>query len=243
MNDIKRIDRSFLLCLIGFILMAAALVFCLIAVNIWIENVKIQTLLYFILLIASLIVVSVFKTVLERITQISFLIKIRAHPGDPLPMNHTRSMDSMGEHMVSLGYERSIQDLNHALYFRIAKEEVKRIFRRYTLEVVVLIEPHNTQFYLDQVDQEIHNLQQASLKKGKKIVRMLITQIKEINELDDATKTLIKEIIFVRTNQTVISTINVGLYRSLDVAVMLYSDTYHPSLYYVQHINSIKKII
>ncbi len=223
--------------------MTAALVFGLIAVNIWVENLKTQTLLYFLILIAALIVVSVFKTVLERITQISFLIKIRAHPGDPLPMNHTRSMENIGEHMLNLGYERHLQDLNHALYFRIAKEEVKRIFRGYTLEVVVLIEPQNAYFYLDQVDQEIATLQQASLKKGKKIVRMLITQIKEIEDLDDATKTLIKEIIFVRTKQTVISTINVGLYRAQGVAVMLYSDTYHPSLYYVQHIKSIKKII
>ncbi|MDP3129913.1 MAG: hypothetical protein Q8N15_01130, partial [Bacillota bacterium] len=143
------------------------------------------------------------------------------------------------------------QDLEHALYHRLNRDPIdNRTFKRYLLEVVVLVNQRQNVFYLEQVDQEIAKIQQKYLKEHMRIYRMLITQVKEIGILDDHTKELIKEILFIRSNwdlfrpnRTVISTVNVGLYRAENAAVMLYSDTYHPSLYYEYHINEIKKII
>jgi len=251
MNDIRRVNRQFLANFISALGIAFAIVFGMIAANIWIPDANIQYLIYFFSLIAIMFIGAFFKVKLDRITQLSYLVKIRASQGGPLPMNHTKKPDDMPEHLKTLGYELFAQDLEHALYHRINKDPIGRSsFSRYTLEIVVLVNQRQNVFYLEQVDQEISNLQQKYLKERKKLDHMLITQMKEVGILDERTKDLIKEIIFVRSNwelfkpfRTVISTLNVGIYRAEGVAVMLYSDTYRPSLYYEYHINEVKKII
>ncbi|MCK7489054.1 MAG: hypothetical protein MZU79_01515 [Anaerotruncus sp.] len=210
----------------------AALAFGMIAANIWIADENIQYVIYFFSLIAILVVAGLFKTKLDRTTQLSYLIKIRANQGGPLPMNRTKNPDDLPDHLKSLGYERFAWDLDHAIYHRVTKDQIKRLFPRYMLEIVILVNQRKNVFYLEQADQEIAKIQEKYLKEKKVMDRMTITQVKEIGILDDATKDLIKEIIFIRSNRTVISTINVGLYRAEGVAVMLYSDTYRPSLYY-----------
>ena len=111
------------------------------------------------------------------------------------------------------------------------------------LEVVVLIHQEGDSFYLDAVDEDIHKIQQEQLKDHKKIDRMFITQIKQIDELNDETRESIKEIVFIKSSIGIISTINVGCHKPSGTAVMLYSDTYSPSLYYKYHIEQIKNII
>ena len=86
-------------------------------------------------------------------------------------------------------------------------------------------------------------LRDEIFKEKKKINRLIITQIKEIKELDDKTRDEIKEVIFIRTKRLIISTLNVGLFQTQKKAVMLYSDTYSPSLYYKYHLDEIKKIL
>lgn len=243
MNDIKQINRTFLFTLLSLIGVVVAIAFGMIAANIWVVDPNVQYVIYFFSLLAILFVGGIFKTKLDRITQFSYLIKIRAHQGGPLPMNHTKNPDDLPDHLISLGYERYVWDLDHAVYHRVTRDRIKRQFSRYMLEVVVLVSPRKNVFYLEQVDQEIAAIQQKYLKERKVMDRMTITQIKEIGILDENTKNQIKEIIFIRANRTVISTVNVGIYPAGGVAVMLYSDTYRPSLYYEHHINEIKKII
>ncbi len=243
MNDIRRINRSFLFTLIALVGAVAALSFVMIAANIWIVDENAAYVVYFVSLLAILVVVGLFKGKLDRITQLSYLIKIRAHPGDPLPIRHAKNLDDLPDHLKSLDYERYVWDLDHAVYYRVTKDEIKRLFPRYILEVVVLVSPRKNAFYLEQVDGEIAAIQQMILKSKRVMDRMTITQIKEIGNLDETTKEQIKEIIFIRANRTIISTINVGIYPAGGVAVMLYSDTYRPSLYYTRHIDEIKKII
>jgi hypothetical protein len=72
---------------------------------------------------------------------------------------------------------------------------------------------------------------------------MFITQVKEISSMDEQTKDAIREIVFVKTSVGVVSTINIGLHFPSNKAVLMYSETYSPSLYYRYHIDEIKLFV
>jgi hypothetical protein len=54
---------------------------------------------------------------------------------------------------------------------------------------------------------------------------------------------LIKETFFFKTQNSVISTINIALHQESEKAVMFYSDKFSPSLYYTEQIDEIKKMV
>ena len=117
------------------------------------------------------------------------------------------------------------------------------MLRGYILEIVVLIKDNEPEFYLDAVDNEIQKIQDILIKEKRRVDKMLITQVKFIEELDDNTKKQLSEIVFIRTQTNVISTINVGIDLDNSEAIMLYSDQFTPSLYYTYHVDQIKKMI
>ena len=215
----------------------------MVMINIYVENESIEYAIYFALLILLLFIVPMFKNHLDRLINLSYLIKIRYHAAGPLAMNYSKDKETLVSRIKKLGYQRYAFDKYHALYYRVTKDQIKKIFRRYMLEVVVLLENTADEFYLSVVDEEISMIQQNHLKEHRKMDRMLITQIKDIDDLEDETKEKIKEILFIRQQQTIISTINVGLHHSSEKALVLYSETYSPSLYYKHHIQEIKEII
>lgn len=243
MSDIKKINRQFLVNLIVFTSIIIVAIAIMIVANVMIENENLEYLIYFPVLIILIFVVSTFKNRIDQISNLSYIIKIRAHQAPSLAMNHTKNIDSFERFIQGMDFIRFSYDNKHTLYYRLYKDDVKKIFKRYILEVIVLVDQKQQGFFLDVVDQEIGKIQQKHLAEQKKINRMIITQIKEVSELDEKTKELIKEIVFFRTNLGIISTINIGLHRSTNSAVMLYSDDYSPSLHYRKHVNLIKKII
>lgn len=243
MNDVKRFNRRILVHLILILLVVAGLIFAFIAAGLWIENVNIQFVVCLGSLILGVMAYGILQGRMDRLMQFGYLARIRANAGDPLPMDYTRDMGKTEDRLKCLGYRLHRRETDHALYFRVTKDDLRKTFPKHVLEVVVLLEPDVTGFYLNSVDVEIGEIQQSHLKLGKRIDRMLITQIKEITDLDEKTKESIKEIIYVRTRYTILSTINVGLYRPKSLALMLYAATYRPSIYYRKHLEEIRRIL
>lgn len=244
MTDIEKINRKFLVTLISFIIVVLILAGIMITTNILVPDQyeDYEYIVYFTVFIIMLFILPYFKNRIDKLTNISYILKIRSHEAPPLELNRTIN-PNFGGYLRSLDFVKFTVDKDHIFYYRMEKDTVKRIFKRYMLEVIVLIDEKQEDFFLDTVDTNIGKIQQQMLTEGKKINRMLITQIKEISNLDDQTKEKIKEIAFFRTNLGVISTINVGIYKKANMGVLLYSDTYSPSLYYQKHIDLIKQII
>ncbi|MGD9910277.1 MAG: hypothetical protein AB7U79_06735 [Candidatus Izemoplasmatales bacterium] len=242
-QDIKKINKQFLFNLLLFVGILALLVGGSIAVLIFYPNDAMKYVIIFFAMIVMIVVASVFKTILERITNISYLIKIMNNAGGPLPLNYGRYPDKFANNLVNIGFTRYSMNPKYTLYYRISKDFIKKTFRRHVLELVVHIHSASSPFYLDDVDVMIGKIQQEELKKGVRFDKMLITQVKDVLELNDETKKQLKEIIFVKTKYSVISTINVGLHQASAQAVMMYATNYSPSLYYAHHIETIKKII
>lgn len=252
MSDVKKINQRFFFTLFVFVILIISGIASMVFANLYISNTDVQYVIYFVVMIGLIVAAGLFQTKFIRLTNTAYLIKIRYHAAKPLPMNHTKSWDDMPSFLMSQGYMRYAFDSQHKLFYRVTKDTIKKIFNKHMLEVVVLVEPHVNEFYLSAVDEEISRIQQAHLKDGKRMERMLITQFKPIQDLSDETKDKIKEIFFLKTREislflrartAIISTINVGLHVPSDTALMLYSDTYSPSLYYTHHIEQIKSMI
>ncbi len=243
MNDSKKINRQFFFTLISFIGIVGLAAAIMVVSGIYIENNDIIYAIYFAVLMIMMFVVSMYKNALERMTNTSYIIKIRSNQSAPLQLNHLKNFDQMTSILNARGYSRFNYDDNHTLFYRLSKDIIKKMNRRFMLEIVTLIHKQTDSFYLDVVDEDIHKIQQQQLADHHKIDRMLITQIKQVDTLNDETKESIKEIVFVKSNVGIVSTINIGVHKPSNLAVMLYSDTYSPSLYYKYHIEQIKKFI
>merc|ERR1711879_876522 len=105
---------------------------------------------------------------------------------------------------------------------RTEKDQVKKMFRGYTLEIVVYTSKIEPEFYLDIVDEEVQAIQDKLRSEKKRVAQILVTQIKQVDELTDDVKVKTSEVFFMRMKNIVISTINVSIDLSTDKAVFLY---------------------
>ncbi len=243
MSDIKSINRQFFVALISFVvIIVVALVGTLLA-YIYIKNYNITYPIYLTVLLLMIFISSRYKNTFDQIANLSYIIKIRGNEAKPLDIHKLVNLDHANIVFKKYDYLHFSQDNAYSIYYKVTKDHIKKIFRHYILTIIVVLHNKNADFYLDRVDKEINKLRDQQYKEKRKVDRLIITQIKEISDLSDATKETIKEIVFIRTNRIVISTINVGLYKTAQKAVMLYSDTYSPSLYYNYHIDEIKNVI
>ncbi len=238
MEDIKKINRLFLtnlLLFVGAIILiigAALLAYFLLPEDI-------AYLIWFILLIVLMIISGMFRSRLEELTNYSYIIKIRANAGPAIDTR--KSIKDLEKGLLANDYQQKADNKAYTLYYRVIKDNIKRIFKRYMLEVVVISKKDT--FFIDEVDKDIDTIHAELHKEKKKTDKLFVTQIREVSELSDVTKDQIKEIAFVRSTRGVVSIVNIGIHPSSQKAILLYTDTYRPSLYYEYHVNQIKEIL
>lgn len=202
---------------------------------------------FFVTSIFTFFLISIFITAytsnrLNYLMNMSYILKISHNSSDPLQITRVNNTQSFYKYLENNDFKKFKNDSSHYLFYRVTKDTIKRVFSKYMMEVIVYINKDETEFYLDQVNQEINDLKDKFLAEKQVINKLFITQYKEIDDLDEKTKKDISEIVFLRTKHDIVSTINVGIFNS-ELAVMLYSDTYTPSLYYTYHIEQIKDMI
>lgn len=244
MTDIKKVNKQFLTLLAIYLAVIIALIGVAILIMVYFgSNYNIIYAILIAMFVLMILVTGLFKNRFDQITHMSYLIKIRANEGKPLPIVNLTSLTQNLAIFKQNGFDRFQDTETYSIYYKVQKDHIKQIFRNNILTIMVLIKNKNSDFYSDRVDDEINKLRDQLFKEKKKVNRVIITQIKEISQLDDKTKEMIKEILFIRTKSFIISTINVGLYRPSNKAIMLYSDKYSPSLYYKYHLEEIKNIL
>lgn len=239
----NKINRKFLLTLFAFIIIASIIIGTVIFVFIRVDNSRVEYPIIFGAMLILLFVTAYFRNRIEMITSESYMLRIKLNRGKPIKAKHQISRSAYETRLNKLNYSVFAKDSTHTLFYRAYKDDIKRIFRHYILEVVVFVDKDQDEFYLETVDKEISDIQEKCNKENKRIAKTLVTQFKIVDELDESTKGKIVENIIFRSQNYFLSTINVGLHRSSNQAVMLYSDTYTPSLYYRHHIDQIKHII
>jgi len=190
----------------------------------------------------SIFVTAYINNKLNYLMNLSYIIRITDNSGEPLQISRINNTQIFYQYLENNNFVKYKNDSSHYLFYRVTKDKIKQVFSKYMLEVIVYINKEETEFYLDQVNQEINDLKDKFLLEKQIINKLFITQYKEVDNLDEKTKKDISEIVFLRTKHNIVSTINVGIFDS-DLAVMLYSDTYSPSLYYKYHIDQIKDMV
>jgi len=209
----------------------------------WYFNSAIAYALVFANIFLFLVISTLFRARIEVLINRSFLLRIVDKQGPPLPIKRIHELASLEQYLRMQEFTVFAKQGTHTVFSRMKKDDIKKIFRGYILEVVVYIRPNMDEFYLDHVDECVQKLQDEAIKNKQKVEKILVTQIKKVTELDDDTKNKIKEIIFLRTQSGIISTINVGLHEASGKAILLYSDEYSPSMYYRYHIDQIKRMV
>ena len=243
MEDIKKLHRQFLVTIVTFIFVIAIIITIISLSFIKISNPNTPYLIFFSLMLVFMFLTTMFKSRIDSIINTSYLLKITQYQGKPLGINRLYSEENLRSYLNANDYIDFEQKSNHAVFYKTTKDHIKKIFRGYILEIVVYIKPDESEFYLEAVDEEINKIQEILIKNKQRVDKMLITQIKIIDELDDVTKAQLSEIVFIRAQSGIISTINVGIDLKSSKAVLLYSDDFSPSLYYTYHVEQIKKMI
>lgn len=241
MKNIKSINRRFLLTMATLIIYIGLSIGIIWYVYVYYINQSVTVAL--IVLLITLFVISVFRAKLDSLINVSYLIRIRENAGEPLTIQRLKTKEFLNTYLINNDYIKFAESDDHFLYYRTKKDHIKKMLRGYILEIVVYINQDEPEFYIESIDEEVQKLQEMFRKEKKKVEKLLITQLKFIDNLDENVKQQIREIVFMRSQSGIISTINVGLHLDSNKAVLLYSDTYSPSLYYKYHIELIKKLV
>lgn len=243
MDELKRINqqftRSYLLYLLIFIAFGTLAVLS----GIFIDDNNLQFIVFLLLIIVLMIVSVFFKSYLDRIQNVSYLIRIMRNASGPLELNHMKEIPIFEAYVRQKGFTLFSRGETFKVFYKAEKDHINRLRRRYILEVLVILDPTEPIFFSEKADHEINKLNQELLKKKMKVSRMLVSQIKPVDELTESTKQALKEIVFYRSKREIISVINIALDKHTNKAVMLYSDTYSPSLYYKYHVDQLKTLI
>lgn len=243
MDEQKRINRQFTITYIIYIGVFIGFIALAFLLGFWITDMNIEFVVFLGLIIALMIVSVYFKSYLDRIQNVSYLIKIMRNASGPIELDHMQEPGIFEAYVRQKGFTLYGQGKKHKLFYKVDKDHIKNMSRRFILQVIVILDPSEPIFFNDKADEDINKLNQELLKKRMKVSRMLITQIKSVEQLDESTKNAIKEVVFFRSKKEIISVINVGIHKPSNKAVLLYSDTYSPSLYYKYHVEQLKSLI
>lgn len=243
MNDSQKIKRQFNFIVFGFLALFLVMMTLGILAWIYIQDENIRFFIVILIGVGLLALIPSLRRKIDQLLNISFIIRIKENASPALEYKNLRGISSLKEALLKKQYLRHLSTENYELYYRIEKDMIRKTFPKYILWVSIVIKKNQTSFYLDEINSEIDRIVDNSLKDKKRIEKLLITQYKSVLELTDNDKEAIKEIIFLRTNRGIISTINVGLMDQHEKAVLLYSDKFNPSQYYKLHVEEIKHII
>ena len=243
MDDLKKLHRQFITTFVLFISLFVSIVIVAALIRIILTDFNVYVIVVFFTIISLIVISTYYQAKLSRITNLSYLLRIMGNSAEPLKINHMTSEKELREKLLSDDFLLFKSNENVSVYYKTEHDLSKSLFKRYILDIVLHFDKSVDGFYNDKADDFINDLTQELLKKKIKINRMLVTQVKEIDALDERIKAQIKEIAFHRTKKEVISIINIGIHLNSNNAVLLYSDTYSPSIYYKHHIELIKSIV
>lgn len=238
MNDLKIVKKRFQRSIILFVLCSVALLSGALFTWLKVTNENTRFFITFAIIIVVIAISIYSKTYFESLMNLFYIIKIRHCQASPLKIK-IKHIEELEPVLVKLGFKQYRREPHYIMFSRMSKDKNRQIFKLQVLEVVVLI-LNGDEFYLNDVDGYID----FHMKENRKIKvdKLLITQIKVIDQLDEETKDKVKEIVFIRTQRGIISTINMGLLMSEGLAIGLFSESYNPSIYYKAHIETIKNI-
>ncbi len=236
MDAKKTHHKQFLITYISYILLIIATLTVAILSYIYIQS-QWTYLIIFSLLFLLVVLSYRFKKRLYLIIHQSYLASIRADVIDPLELSSSVDMIYIQKRLLKEGFKLHYTDQHYVVLTKIEKDDhIRKVFQHHILYVSVLLFHEQSSFYQEKVDQLINQIQFDSQTQDKKrIDRLLITQYKPIKTFNEKAKDAINEIIFIKTDRHIVSTINVGIVENPKLALMLMSKTYQPSSYYDLH--------
>lgn len=202
---------------------------------------------YFWIFIALLILLFVsyfFKKKLFTIIHENYLHHIQSQVIDPIEIQSTLNYEYLYSQYKKLDYTLHYHDQDIVVFTKISADKIRKVFAHHILYVAVFNLKDSHSFYHPKVDDMINSIQHKSQTQDKKRVdRLLISQYKMFETFNESSRQQINEIIFIKTDKHIVSTINIGIFNKEHVALMLASKSYTPSLYYTNHVDELLHLL
>jgi hypothetical protein len=235
--DVKKIyHKKFLITYISYILLIVATATVAILSYAWISSQWVY--LFIFSLLFMLVVMSYrFKKKMYLIIHQSYIENIQADVIDPIELSNDVNMITIQKKLIKEGFQLHYTDHHYVVLTKIEKDDhIRKVFQHHILYVSVIMFSDEGKYYQEHVDTVINNIQfHSQTQEKKRIDRLLITQYKPVTQFNDQERELINEIIFIKTDRHIVSTINIGIVEDPKIALMLVAKTYKPSSYYDVH--------
>lgn len=240
----KKIKNKFHTLLFFYILIILSFIFVTAVIYIYISS-EWKYIIIFFNLIVLVYLSYVYKKRIYALIHRNYIKKIKEDVIDPVELKAKISNQDLERAIIKNEYKEYFSNSKIKLFIKIKKDEkIRKVFKHYILYVAIIILNPKLEYYQRKADEIINDIQYKSQTRDKKrIDRILITQYKKINQFDDEERKSINEIIFIKTDKHLVSTINVGILESPQIALMLVAKKYRPSLYYDLHIEDIEQIL
>jgi hypothetical protein len=197
----------------------------------------------FVLLLFLLFASYRFKKALYLIIHRSYLLQIQEDVIDPIDLKPEFDTIDIQKKLLKQGYHLHYTGNEYVVLIKVVKDtQIRKIFQHHILYVAVILFDSTLTYYQAKVDDLINEIQLKSQTVDKKrIDRLLITQYKQVDDFNETERLAINDIIFIKTDKHIVSTINVGVLKTPPIALMFASKTYRPSTYYHIHLDEIYK--
>lgn len=235
----KKIRRSFYVTIIGAIVIFSATVYLYIVLFQLFPG---NGVVYGSLFVVLLVFLYLFTYVQVRLENIimqknTFLIQENVEP----PKDITRALDTNRflKYLVKNGFTLQTKQPSYTVLFQVNVDPVKKIFKKNLLQVIILVNRKQSEFYLDAVDDEIEKITSQLITEKIRVSSIVISQYKIVPSITQKIKNQLLENILLKNKYGLYSVVNIALDESTEKAVFLHSLKFSPGLYYKFHISQI----
>ncbi len=239
----KKINRSFYFTIIATLAVVAGTVYLFfILLKKYPDNGYVYGLLFLVLFL-FLFLFTYVQVVTESliIRKNNYLIRENQEP--PKDIKNAFNKKLFKKKVLDKGFIVHSEQPAFTVLYICDKDHIKKIFRHHLLQVVVIINEKENEFYLEELDEEIEKLKDNMYKAKKRPTSILISQYKIVARVTPNVKDQINENILLKNKYGIYSVINIALDRTSGKAVFLHSIKFSPSLYYKYQVEQILEFI
>lgn len=236
----KQIIRKRNIILIGFLLLTAVFVVAVVFVFVRVKDYNMMTLINIILIFTLTLISLIFRSTLYSYNNMVRIARVVLNQANPV--NYSKNIIQNTNPLTQMGYTLYTKNDTYSLYYLHSMDERIKVKKIWQLSIVLLLKKQSTDFYDQNLHNEITKLE-STFQKREFPLKYMIIAFKEFDTINDQAVHDIGEIVSYRTNRHSYTQINVGLATDSKKAYFLYSDKYYPTYYYKDTVDLIFELI
>src|SRR5690606_30789056 len=113
-----------------------------------IENQNLKFWVIIIPILVIFIVLPFYKKSFDTVTNIAYIYKIQQNAADPIKLTGISKIADLNAKLNHNGFTKYSKNESYELYYSVTKDDIRKTFPKYIIEIVVILTDQANDFYL-----------------------------------------------------------------------------------------------